>query len=322
MPVAINLFGSSRGCCGPSRLVMAGVGGRLDFFLDPKPPTSLLDKVRALPKLAEVAAVFPKTVRDGPATRSSRRATPSISGSVPVLQCWPEDGGRFITMPLVITKDPATGGRTSACTGCRSSTEHDRDALAEAQGRRASRDTSAAGRRMEVAVAIGGDPATVFAPAVPLPPGIDEFLFAGFLRGEAVELVRCVTVDLEVPARAEIVLEGYVDPDERRREGPFGDHTGFYSLDDDFPVFHVTAVTRRETRLPDDDRRPAADGGRLHGGGGRAAVPAAGAEDDPRDRRLPPPVEGVFHNLMIVAIDKRYPRHARKVMHAIWGSGR
>jgi 4-hydroxy-3-polyprenylbenzoate decarboxylase len=179
-----------------------------------------------------------------------------------------------------------------------------------------------AGRRMEVAVAIGCDPATVFSAIAPLPPGVSEFLFAGFLRGEAVPLVPAKTVDLLVPAEAEIVLEGYVDPGERRREGPFGDHTGFYSLDDDFPVFHVTAVTRREkpVYLTTIVGRPPMEDGFMGEAVERLFLPIV-KKTIPEIVDMHLPVEGVFHNLMIVAIEKRFPGHARKTMHAIWGTG-
>jgi 4-hydroxy-3-polyprenylbenzoate decarboxylase len=179
-----------------------------------------------------------------------------------------------------------------------------------------------AGRRMEVAVAIGCDPATVFSAIAPLPPGVSEFLFAGFLRGEAVPLVPAKTVDLLVPAEAEIVLEGYVDPGERRREGPFGDHTGFYSLDDDFPVFHVTAVTRRAkpVYLTTIVGKPPMEDGFMGEAVERLFLPLV-KKTIPEIVDMHLPVEGVFHNLMIVAIDKRFPGHARKTMHAIWGTG-
>ena len=175
---------------------------------------------------------------------------------------------------------------------------------------------------MEVAVAIGCDPATVFSAIAPLPPGLSEFLFAGFLRGEGVPLIAGKTVDLLVPAEAEIVLEGYVDPAETRREGPFGDHTGFYSLDDDFPVFHVTALTRRERPiyLTTIVGRPPMEDGFMGEAVERLFLPLV-KKTIPEIVDMHLPVEGIFHNLMIVAIDKRYPGHARKTMHAIWGTG-
>jgi 4-hydroxy-3-polyprenylbenzoate decarboxylase len=175
---------------------------------------------------------------------------------------------------------------------------------------------------MEVAVAIGADPATVFSGVAPLPPGLSEFLLAGFLRGEGVPLVPAKTVDIAVPAEAEIVLEGFVEPGERRREGPFGDHTGFYSLDDDFPVFHVTAVTRRKepVYLTTIVGRPPMEDGFLGEAVERLFLPLV-KKTIPEIVDMYLPVEGIFHNLMLVSIDKRFPGHARKTMHAIWGTG-
>ncbi len=325
MPVAINLFGSV-----PRVMRALEVSSwqawaeRLDFFLEPKAPTSLLDKVRTLPKLAEVAGIFPRVVKDGPVHEVVKTGEQVDLNEFPALQCWPEDGGRFFTLTNVITKDPASGGRNCGMyrlqlfdrntTGMHWHLHHD--------SARIFRDTSMSGRRTEVAVAFGGDPATMFAPAVPLPPGIDEMLFAGFVRREAVEMVRCVSVNLEVPARAELVLEGWVNPAERRREGPFGDHTGFYSLADDYPVFHVTAVTHRADAIYPTTivGRPPMEDCYMGYAIERMFLPLM--------RKMLPelvdyhmPFEGVFHNLMIVAIDKRYPQHARKVMHGIWGLG-
>jgi 4-hydroxy-3-polyprenylbenzoate decarboxylase len=325
MPVAINLFGST-----PRVMRALEVGSwqewtdRLDFFLEPKMPTSLLDKVRTLPKLVEVAGIFPKVVKDGPVHEVVATGDQVDLGALPVLQCWPDDGGRFLTLTNVITKDPATGGRNCGMyrlqvydrntTGMHWHLHHD--------SARIFRDNAKLGRRTEVAVALGGDPATMFAPAVPLPPGVDELLFAGFVRREAVEMVKCVTVDLEVPAHAEIVLEGWVDADERRREGPFGDHTGFYSLADDYPVFHVTAITRRKDAIYPTTivGRPPKEDCFMGFAIERMFLPLM-RKTLPEVVDYHMPFEGVFHNLMLVAIDKRVPHHARKVMHGIWGLG-
>ena len=221
-------------------------------------PKGLVGKVKALGQLRELASFAPKIVAKA-AFREVVVEPPDL-GRLPVLTTWPGDGGPFITLPVVVTKDRE--GRRNAgmyrlqvydgrTTGMHWHVHHDGAAnFREADG------------RLEVAVALGTDPAVTYAATAPLPPGIDEFMFAGFLRGEPVELVRCATVDLEVPADAEIVLEGYVDKAETRREGPFGDHTGYYSLADDYPVFHLTAMSmRRDADLPGDDRRPAAHGG-------------------------------------------------------------
>jgi len=324
-PVAINAFASRE------RMRKAlGIGSweewdeRLDFFLDPRPPEGLLDKLRALPRVTELAAVFPKTVKSAPCQQVVATGDAVDLGELPVLTCWPQDAGPFITMPLVVTRD-SRSGKTNvgmyrmqvydrATTGMH--WQKHKDGAGQARG------YEREGRRMEVAVAIGCDPATVFSAIAPLPPGVSELLFAGFLRGEGVPTVRAKTVDLMVPAEAEFVLEGYVDPAERRREGPFGDHTGFYSLDDDFPVFHVTAITRRErpVYLTTIVGRPPMEDGFMGEAVERLFLPLV-KKTIPEIRDLYLPVEGIFHNLAIVSIDKRYPGHARKTMHAIWGMG-
>jgi len=325
MPVVINAFGSR------SRMQRAldiasweEWDARLDFFLDPKPPEGILGKLKALPRVGELASVFPKTVRSGPCQEVVETGDAVDLSALPILTCWPQDAGPFITMPLVITKDPASG-KTNV--GMYRMQVYDRRTTGmhwqkHKDGAGQARGYEREGRRMEVAVAIGCDPATVFSAVAPLPPGVSEFLFAGFLRAAAVPLVPAKTVDILVPAEAEIVLEGFVDPEERRREGPFGDHTGFYSLEDDFPVFHVTAVTRRESPvyLTTIVGRPPMEDGFLGEAVERLFLPLV-KKTIPEIVDMHLPVEGIFHNLMIVAIQKRYPGHARKTMHAIWGTG-
>jgi len=324
-PVAINVFASR-----PRMIEALGIGSweeweeRLDFFLDPKPPEGFLGKLKALPKVADLASVFPKTVRSAPCQEVVEAGEDVDLGRLPILQCWPGDAGRFVTMPLVITRDPATG-RSNV--GMYRMQVYDRNTTGmhwqkHKDGAGQARGYAREGRRMEVAAAIGADPATVFSAIAPLPPGVSELLFAGFLRQESVPVVRAKTIDVMVPAEAEFVLEGWVDPGETRREGPFGDHTGFYSLDDDFPVFHVTAVTRRArpVYLTTIVGRPPMEDGFMGEAVERLFLPLVRKTiPDVVDMALP--VEGVFHNLMIVSIDKRYPGHARKVMHAIWGTG-
>jgi 4-hydroxy-3-polyprenylbenzoate decarboxylase len=325
IPVAINLFAARR-----RTLRALGIGSwdewdaRLEPLLDPQPPEGFVEKLKAIPKLTDLAGIFPKTVRSGPCQEVVETGEAVDLTKLPVLTCWPQDAGPFITLPLVITRDPATrkvnAGVYRMQVFDRNTTgmhwQKHKDGAGQARG------YEREGRRMEVAVAIGADPATVFSGVAPLPPGISEFLFAGFLRGEGVPLVSGKTVDVPVPAEAEIVLEGYVEPGERRREGPFGDHTGFYSLDDDFPVLHVTAVTRRRepVYLTTIVGKPPMEDGFLGEAVERLFLPLV--------RRMIPelvdmhlPVEGIFHNLMLVSIDKRYPGHARKTMHAIWGTG-
>jgi 4-hydroxy-3-polyprenylbenzoate decarboxylase len=325
MPVAINLFASRRRMLRALELSsFEDWDERLEFFLDPKPPEGLLDKLKAVPRFTELASMFPKTVRSGPCQEVVAAGDDVDLGALPVLTCWPQDAGPFITMPLVVTRDSATGktnvGMYRMQVFDRKTTgmhwQKHKDGAGQARG------YEREGRRMEVAAAIGCDPATVFSAVAPLPPGVSEFLFAGFVRGEGVPLVPAKTVDLLVPAEAEIVLEGYVDPSERRTEGPFGDHTGFYSLEDEFPVFHVTAVTRRRdpVYLTTIVGRPPMEDGYLGEAVERLFLPLV-RKTIPEIVDMWLPVEGIFHNLMIVAIDKRFPGHARKTMHAIWGTG-
>lgn len=325
IPVAINLFASRR------RTLMAlsieswsEWDARLEFFLDPTPPEGLLSKLKAIPKFTELAQVFPKTVRSAPCQEVVETGDAVDLTKLPVLTCWPQDAGPFITLPLVITRDPASG-KTNV--GVYRMQVFDRNTTGmhwqkHKDGAGQARGYERQGRRMEVAVAIGADPATVFSGVAPLPPGLSEFLLAGFLRGEGVPLVPAKTVDIAVPAEAEIVLEGFVEPGERRREGPFGDHTGFYSLDDDFPVFHVTAVTRRKepVYLTTIVGRPPMEDGFLGEAVERLFLPLV-KKTIPEIVDMYLPVEGIFHNLMLVSIDKRFPGHARKTMHAIWGTG-
>lgn len=281
-----------------------------------------MDLVRLIPA-AKRAINFPRYVKTGPCKEVIIRDHPSLD-KFPILQCWPQDGGRYITLPLVFTKNPATGKRNvgmyrlqvfdSCTTGM-----HWHIHKGGAENYRACRER---GQRLEVAVAIGTDPATTYAATAPLPKDIDEMVFAGFLRHQPVELVKCETVDLEVPAHAEIVLEGYVDPAETRREGPFGDHTGYYSLVDDYPVFHITCITHRRDpiypativgRPPMEDCYLAKTTERLFLPFLQTLLPEI------VDINFP--LEGVFHNCVIVAIRKSYPQQAKKVMHALWGLG-
>lgn len=325
LPVAINAFASRKRMLEALEISSyAEWDERLDFFLDPKPPEGILEKLKALPRVTELAAVFPKTVRSAPCQEIVETGEAVDLEKLPVLTCWPEDAGPFITMPLVITRDPFSGktnvGMYRMQVFDRRTTgmhwQKHKDGAGQARG------YEREGRRMEIAVAIGCDPATVFSAIAPLPPGLSELLFAGFLRGEAVPLVAAKTVDLLVPAEAEIVLEGYVDPGERRVEGPFGDHTGFYSLEDEFPVFHVTAVTRRRNAIymATIVGRPPMEDGFMGEAVERLFLPLV-KKTIPEIVDIYLPVEGIFHNLMIVSIDKRFPGHARKTMNAIWGTG-
>jgi len=331
------------------------VAARIQQFMEVKSPQGFLDKVKMLPMLAEMGSFFPKSIATGPCKEVIERENFSLD-SLPILTCWPGDGGRFITLPCVTTRDPKTGKRNlgmyrmqvydGQTTGMhwqrqKQGAEHYRERMRAEAAKNADNPSIAAqaamalsgggGRlipgktvngRMEVAVAIGTDPAVTFAAIVPAPPEVEEYLIAGFLRGKPVELVKCETVDLEVPAASEIVLEGYVELGELRTEGPFGDHTGYYSLEDEYPVFHLTCITRRKDPIysctivgkpPQEDAWMAKAVERIFLPLMKINIPEL------VDVNLP--FEGVAHNLMIVSIKKSYPGQARKVMNAIWSMG-
>jgi 4-hydroxy-3-polyprenylbenzoate decarboxylase len=326
MPVLVNAFGSEdrmAGALGVERLDQ--VGERIARLLDLRMPGSFADKLRKLGTLLAVARAAPRRVGAAPCQEIVETSSPSLAG-LPILKCWPGDGGRYITLPGVFTRDPVTGGRNVGMYRLqvfddrtlgmhwqlhKGGAEHEHKAL-----------HTAPATPMPVAIALGGDPAMIYAASAPLPPGIDEVVFAGWLRGAGVELVPCRTVDLEVPASAEIVLEGYVDPAERRREGPFGDHTGYYSLARDYPVFHLTAVTRRARPIYPTTivGRPPQEDYWLGKATERIFLPVMKLML-PEIVDVNMPAEGVFHNLVIVSIRKRYPGQARKVMTALWGMG-
>jgi 4-hydroxy-3-polyprenylbenzoate decarboxylase len=319
LPVVMNQLGSFR------RLELAfgapldELAARIGELVELQIPTGLVGKVKALGQLRELASFTPKVVKNA-AFREVVVDPPDLS-RLPVLTTWPGDGGPFITLPVVVTKDRE--GRRNAgmyrlqvfdrqTTGMHIHLHHDGAANLR----------SASAERLDVAVALGTDPVVTYAATAPLPPGIDEFMFAGFLRGKPVELASCATVDLEVPADAEIVLEGYVDAADRRREGPFGDHTGYYSLADDYPVFHVTAMSHRRDPLYPATivGRPPMEDCYLGKATERLFLPLLRLTL-PEIVDLELPIEGVFHNCAIVSIRKAYPGHARKVMSAVWGMG-
>ncbi|HHT9118677.1 MAG TPA: UbiD family decarboxylase, partial [Candidatus Hypogeohydataceae bacterium YC38] len=247
IPLLINAFGSSE------RMALA-LGGRsleeiareIERLTKPTVPESIIEKIKFIPTLLKLASFPPRTVSSAPCQEVVIKDNPSLY-KIPIIKCWPLDGGKFITLPIVFTKNPKTGTRNAGMyrlhvydektTGMHWHTHHD--------GARHFRLNAEQGKRTEVAVALGGDPAITYAATAPMPSDIDEMLFAGLLRNKPVELVKCKTIDMEVNADAEIVLEGYVNPGETRMEGPFGDHTGYYSLADHYPVFHITCITHR-----------------------------------------------------------------------------
>jgi 4-hydroxy-3-polyprenylbenzoate decarboxylase len=373
--VLINQFGSAR------RMDLAlevekldEVADRIRQFMDVKSPQGFLDKVKMLPMLAEMGKFFPKTVSTGPCKEVIRRDNFSLD-EFPILQCWPKDAGRFITLPCVVTRDPKSGKRNvgmyrmqvydGGTTGMhwqrqKVGAEHYRERMRAAAdedrgvkdrvgtgapARPAGQSPAATARaavdimarssggslipegdrptgKMEVAVAIGTDPAITFSAIVPAPPDVEEYLIAGFLRQKPVELVKCETVDLEVPATSEIILEGHVNLDELRTEGPFADHTGFYSLEDLYPVFHLSCITHRKNPIYSTTivGKPPMEDGWMGKAVERIFLPLMRLTI-PEIVDINLPVEGVFHNLMIVSIKKSYPGQARKVMNAVWSLG-
>jgi 4-hydroxy-3-polyprenylbenzoate decarboxylase len=302
------------------------IGGRISEMLNLKVPEGLFGKLAMLPKLAEVAKFPPRTRGGRPPCQDVIWQGDQIDlDRIPFLTTWPKDGGRYITLPMVITEDPRTGVRN---VGMYRVQVQGKSRLAmhwqrHKVGAAHWRELAERGERMPVVIAIGADPASVYSGSAPLPPTIDEFIFAGFLRRSPVELARAVTCDLEVPAEAEFVIEGYIDPGEPLvMEGPFGDHTGFYSLADLYPRVHVTAVTMRSNpvyaatlvgRPPMEDYYLGHATERIFLPLLRLTVPEI------VDYHMP--AYGIFHNLIFVSIDKQYPGQAYKVMNALWGAG-
>lgn len=325
IPVLINAFGSV-----PRMQLSLGVN-KLDDIADEildileiadNVPHSLLEKVKVLPRLAQLSSFMPRTVKNAPCQEVVDN-NPSLA-KLPILKCWPQDAGKFITLGQVYTRNPETGKRNlgmyrlqvfdDTTTGMHWHLHHD--------GAENYRHNCAKGKVTEVAVALGGDPAITYAATAPLPKDIDELIFAGFLRKKPVDIIKCKTIDMEVPADAEFIIEGYVDPAERRVEGPFGDHTGYYSLPDEYPVFHVKCITHRKSPLypttivgqpPQEDCYMALATERIFLPLLKFQLPEI------VDMHLP--MEGVFHNCVLVSIKKSFPGHARKVMNSLWGMG-
>ncbi len=321
-PLLINQFGSERRMClafgAPS---LDAVGERLQAIVELQPPQGLVEKVKGLAKLKSIADSVPRSVRSGPVQEVVFEGDAVDLGLLPIQRCWPGDPAPFITLPAVITTDPRTGARNVGM--YRMQKRDARSTFMHWQVHKDGRmDYLATDGRLEVAVALGLDPVTAYAASAPLPKHVDELMLAGFLRGEPVELVRCRTVDLEAPASAEIVLEGYVERGDEGVEGPFGDHTGYYSPAEPFPVFHVTALTmRRDAIYPSIVvGKPPAEDAWLGKATERIFLPAIRLSlPEIVDYDLP--VAGAFHNCVIVSIRKAFPGHAKKVMHAIWGLG-
>ncbi len=331
-PVAINTMGSYR------RMAMAlgldsidDLANQMQLLLKAKPPTSLRQAWNLARQGLDLLHAKPRKVRTGPCKEVIVRFDEASEGppsldllSLPILKCWPEDGGRFVTLPNVHTRDPDTGERNlgmyrmQVYDGRTTGMHWQVHKVAARHGKR----YYERGERMPVAVTLGGDPAFTFAATAPLPDGLDEILFAGFARKKSVDLVRCETCDLEVPANADFVIEGYVEPGELRPEGPFGDHTGFYTAVDDYPVLHVTAIThRRDAVYPATIVGPPPMEDFYIGHASVRVFLPVFKMNFPEIVDMALPAEGVFHNLVVVSIRKQYPYQAQKIMHGLWGMG-
>jgi 4-hydroxy-3-polyprenylbenzoate decarboxylase len=333
-PVAINTLGSRK------RMAMAlgrdsidDVAQEIQLILKAKPPTDLREGFNLLKQGIHLLHARPKTVRNGACQEevhlldsgeTSKIDQQTSLRDMPILKCWPKDGGRFITLPHVHTRDPESGERNVGC--YRMQVFDERTTAMHWQvhkvGARHGKVYYERRERMPVAVTIGGDPALSFAATAPLPDGLDEILFAGFLRRKSIEMVKCKTVDLEVPADVDFVLEGYVQPGEVRPEGPFGDHTGYYTAVENYPVFHLTAITHRKDAIYPTTivGIPPMEDFYMGDASVRIFLPVF-KMNFPELVDMTLPAEGVFHNLVFVSIRKQYPYQAFKVMHGLWGMG-
>lgn len=326
MPLLINAYGSRERMALSLQVEdLDQIGADITALLQlaDNVPSSLLGKVKMLPTLAQLSSFFPKLVKSG-SCQEVVHMEPDL-GELPILKCWPDDAGKFITLPQVYTRDPRNGKRNvgmyrlqvydKQTTGMHWHIHHD--------GAENYRLNQELGKKVvEVAVALGGDPAIAYAATAPLPKEIDELIFAGFLRKKPVEIVRCKTIDMEVPADAEIVLEGYIDPSESRIEGPFGDHTGYYSLPGEFPIFHIKCITHRKDAIYPTTivGKPPQEDCYLALASERIFLPLLKMQlSEVVDMHMP--MEGVFHNCVLISIKKAYPGHARKIMNALWGMG-
>jgi 4-hydroxy-3-polyprenylbenzoate decarboxylase len=327
IPLVINLFGShARTAAALGVENVEDIAKQIEELTDMKVPSGIFDKIQMLPKLGILNSLGAKMVNTAPCQEVVIKAGEGpMLDKLPVIQCWPDDGGKFITLPMVFSRDPRNGKRNvglyrmhvydNQTTGMH--WQIHKDGADHFRGL-----PKGSKKRLEVAAVLGADPATMFSAACPLPSGMDELMMAGFLRKSPVELVKCKTIDLEIPAEAEIVLEGYVEEGEMRMEGPFGDHTGFYSRAKEFPVFHVTCMTHRKNPIYATTvvGRPPMEDCYMGKAIERIFLPLI-KKQVPEIVDMNLPWEGCFHNCMVVSIRKTYPEQAKKVMNAIWGLG-
>lgn len=323
-PVLINALGSEQRMAwalGVERF--EDLAAEIEALLKTAPPSGWIEKVKMLPKLAKFGSYMPRAVRSG-ACQECTIDPPDLS-QLPIITCWPMDAGPFLTFPFVVTRDPVTGLRN---VGLYRMQVYDTQTTGmhwqiHKVGARHYQYYKERGERMPVAVCLGGDPILTWSGCAPLPDGLDEFMIAGLLRKKAIELVPCKTIPLEVPAECDFVIEGYVDPNEPLRvEGPFGDHTGYYSLPEPYPVFHVTMITHRRDPIYFTTivGKPPMEDGWMGKAVERLSLPLL-KMTFPEITEIHLPIAACFHNLAIVAIRKQYPGHAHKMMHSLWGTG-
>jgi len=345
-PVATNLFGSfERMCLSLEINALDDVGKRIEDLLNQAPPKTFIEKIAMLPKLIELSQYLPKYVKSAPCQEVIEKDYPDLS-KFPIIKCWPHDGhqtsalstqhsalsallppeneGRFITLPMVFTKDPETGRPN-----CGMYRIHIYDKKTTGMHWHIHKDSARhyekykkLVQKMPAAIAVGSDPAVIYSSSAPLPESIDEMLFAGFLRKAPVEMVKCITSDIHVPANSEMVIEGYLEPGETLIEGPFGDHTGFYSPAEPYPVFHVTCITHKKDMIYPATLvgKPPMEDCYMGKATERIFLPLLGL-DFPEIKDINLPMEGVFHNFALISIKKSYPGHAKKIIHGLWGKG-
>ncbi len=326
VPLLINAFGSYKRICMALGVdALDDISSRITELIEIKPPQSIRDALKLLPTLAQVRKFPPRSTRKPASQEVVYRGDQVDLTTLPIIKCWPEDGGKYITLGQVITRNPETGAQNLGMyrlqlVDARTLILHCQAHHDTARHLRLNRERGVS--RVPIAIAIGGTSVSTYAATAPMPPELDEWLLAGFLRQEPVELATAIDSDLRVPAEADIVIEGYVDLDDTRIEGPFGDHTGFYTLRDEYPAIHVTAITSRKDPIylttivgqpPKEDLFLGKATERIFLGILRKTVPEI------VDMNLP--IFGVFHNFCFVSIRKEYPYHARKVMYALWGLG-
>jgi 4-hydroxy-3-polyprenylbenzoate decarboxylase len=325
VPVAIGLYGSHERLAVALHDTPENIAERIEGLIKTTPPEGLFATIQTgLKMMPTIKSLGVKYVNDGPCKEVKLVGDDINLAKLPVLTCWPDDGGPFITLPMVFTHNPNNGKRN---VGMYRVQIYDRNTTGmhwqmHKVGAQHSREAAEKGQNIEAAICLGGDSCLPFCAIAPLPEEIDEMMFAGFLRGKQVEMVKCETIDVTVPADCEYVIEGVIDPAESRPEGPFGDHTGYYTPIEDYPVFHVTAITHRKNPIYPATivGIPPMEDAYLGGAVGKIFMPLIKTQiPELVDMYLP--AEACFHNLAIVSIKKRYPNHAYKVMHALWGLG-